>query len=376
MTEVQYRDFSLEFHQRMGKKRKPIVGQMELTFRCNLKCVHCYIPYCSRSIYGANMPDKSGNYCSRSIHGAEELSYSEIIDILNQIQKEGCLWLSFTGGEPLMRKDFLDIYGYAKRKGFLITILTNGTLITKKIADHLAKEPPFSIDITLNGITEETYEIISQVKGSFKKVMEGINLLLERNLPLKIKTQVTKLNYHELDKIKEFIEGLGVKFQPSGILYPKLNGSQEPCSYRLSSEEMINLDRFYPDGEDCEEKPVKKIPPSDRLFRCAAGISSFHISPYGELIFCTFLRQPNFDLRKGSFKQGFYNLYPEIRKRKYQTNSKCKDCRISYLCSQCPALAYLEKGDYEKPIDYFCQLAHKIVIARRSRGNLEIASPR
>ena len=258
-----------------------------------------------------------------------------------------------------MRKDFLDIYHYAKQKGFLITILTNATLITPEIANYLAKEPPFSLDITLNGITEETYETISQIPGSFKRVMDGIELILERNLPIKIKTKMTTLNYHELDKIREYVEGLGIKFQLNGMLYPKLNGSKEPCRFRLSPEEVITLDNT--DG-DCEEQIIteKEVPlPTDKLFRCAAGISSFHISPYGELIFCTFMRQPNFDLRKGSFREGFYTLYSEIHSTKYQTDSKCKDCKIFYLCSQCPALAELENGDQEKPVDYFCQLANK-----------------
>lgn len=341
ITELQYRDFSLDFHQKMGKKRIPIVGQMELTFRCNLKCVHCYVS---------------------EERTKEELTFQEITNILDQIHQEGCLWLSFTGGEALMRDDFLDIYAYAKRKGFIITILTNGTLITPEIADYLEKEPPFSIDITLNGITQETYENISQVYGSFKKCMEGIKLILDRKLPLKIKTKVTKLNYRELDKIRDYVEGLGIQFAPNTMIYQRLDGSLEPCRFRLSPEEVIALDNG--DG-DCEEQIEKTFSPTDKLFRCAAGISSFHISPYGELIFCTFMRKPSFDLRKGSFREGFYTLYPEIRSAKYQTNSKCKDCKLFYLCSQCPTLAELENSNQEKPIDYFCNLAHKLAACEK-----------
>lgn len=340
ITQLQYRDFSLDFHQKMGGKGIPIVGQMELTFRCNLKCVHCYIS---------------------EERTKEELTFQEITNILDQIHQEGCLWLSFTGGDPFMRNDFLDIYGYAKRKGFIITILTNGTLMTPETADYLAEESPFSIDITLNGVTQDTYEKISQVSGSFKKAMRAIRLILDRKLPLKIKTIATSLNYHELDKIRQFVEGLGLEFKLNSVLYPRLNGSLEPCSFRLSTDQIIGIDRIFQDNRECQESDLNEenpIPP-DNLFRCAAGISSFHISPYGELIFCTFMRKPDFDLKKGSFKEGFYSLYPEIRSAKYQTNSKCKDCKIFYLCSQCPALAKLENGDPEKPVGDFCELAHK-----------------
>lgn len=347
ITEVEYGDFSLGFHRRIGSKHIPVKGQLELTFRCNLKCVHCYV---------AEDLDK------------EELTFSEITDILDQIHREGCLWLSFTGGEPLMRSDFLEIYRYAKRKGFLISILTNGTLMTPEIVEHLSQEPPFSIELTLNGVTQKTYESISQVPGSFRKAMEAIKMILDKKLPLKIKTKATSLNYHELGKIKHFIESLGIEFKLNAMLYPRLDGSSEPCSFRLSPEQIISLDGLFQDNGECQGKDLEEenFIPSDNLFRCAAGVYSFHISPYGELIFCTFMRKSNFDLRKGLFKEGFYSLYPKIRLTKYQTNSRCKDCRIFYLCSQCPALAYLENGDCEKPVDYFCRLAHKLAENERA----------
>ena len=341
ITEVEYRDFSLDFHRKIGSKHIPIKGQIELTFRCNLKCVHCYV---------AEDPNK------------QELTFQEITDTLDQIHREGCLWLSFTGGDPLMKDDFLDIYRYAKRKGFLITILTNGALMTPEIVDYLAEELPLSIDLTLNGVTQKTYESISQVPGSFRKAMEAIRLILDKKLPLRIKTKATRLNYHELDKIRHFVESLGVEFKLNAMLYPRLDGSLKPCSFRLSPHQLMSLDRFFQDDGDCQEKNLKEenfIPP-DKLFRCAAGINSFHISPYGELIFCTFMRRPHFNLRKGKFRQGFYTLYPKIHSLKYRTNSRCKECKIFYLCSQCPALARLENGHPEKPIGHFCELAHRL----------------
>jgi radical SAM protein with 4Fe4S-binding SPASM domain len=176
---------------------------------------------------------------------------------------------------------------------------------------------------------------------------------------------VTRLNYHELNKIKQYVEGLGIEFKPNTMIYPRLDGSLEPCRFRLSPEEIITLNNT--DG-DCDEQIMteEEAPlPTDNLFRCAAGISSFHINPYGELIFCTFMRKPSFDLKKGSFKEGFYSLYPEIRSAMYQTDSKCRDCEIFYLCSQCPALAELENGNQEKPIDYFCNLAHKLAACEK-----------
>ena len=338
---ITYKDFIECFSDKSQAEGKPIQGQMELTFRCNLKCVHCYIPRSKKQ---------------------EELSYSEVCSILDEIHEEGCLWLTFTGGEPLLRKDFLDIYTYAKEKGFLITLFTNGTLITEEIADYLKVYSPFMIDITLNGITKETYEKITGVPGSFQKCLKGIHLLLERNLPLTLKSNGMRLNRDEILRIKEYAEGLGAKYRYDSLITARLDSSKKPCQLRLSPEEIIDIESTDETMQEqwrryLESKP--KLSNRNNLFRCGAGISSFHISPYGELQLCQLLRRPNFDLGKGSFREGFYQLFPKIRSREYQTNSKCKDCRLWHLCPQCPARAELENGDQEAPVDYFCQLAHK-----------------
>lgn len=346
---IGYEDFSEHFQNKVEAKGIPLKGQMEVTFRCNLKCAHCYV-----------VEDKT----------KEELTFQEITYILDQIHEEGCFWLTFTGGDPLIRSDFLDIYTYAKKKGFLITLFTNGTLITPEIADYLQEYPPFMIDITVNGITPETYESITQVPGSFQGCMRGINFILERELPLTLKSNGMTLNREEILKIKEWVYGLEkAKYRYDSLILPKLDGSKKPCGLRLSPEEIIDIEAT---DETMQEEWKRffqsehELSNPDNLFRCGAGISSFDINPYGELQLCNILRKPNFNLRNGSFREGFYQLFPKIRSAKYQTNSKCKNCRLWYLCPQCPARAELENGNQEAPVDYFCQLAHK-------RQNMEAA---
>ena len=163
-----YSDFSLRLHQKVVGKRIPLVGSLEVTERCNLSCVHCYI----------NLP--AGDQGARK----RELNAVEIYDILDQIVEEGCLWLLLTGGEPFVRPDFLEIYTYAKKKGLLITLFTNGTTITPRIADHLAEWRPFAIEITLYGHSQETYERVTGVQDSYERCRRGIELLQERELPL------------------------------------------------------------------------------------------------------------------------------------------------------------------------------------------------
>ncbi|MGB3904717.1 MAG: radical SAM protein, partial [Anaerolineae bacterium] len=160
IPKTSYAEFSNRLHDKLGGKRVPIAGSLELTFRCNLRCVHCYLG-----------DTRAG------IPGKQELTYAEIRDLLDQIVDEGCLWLLLTGGEPLVRPDFLDIYTYAKQKGLLVTLFTNGTLITPQIADYLQQWRPFVVEISLYGRTKETYEKVTGVPGSYERCMRGIQLL-------------------------------------------------------------------------------------------------------------------------------------------------------------------------------------------------------
>ena len=153
MKDQEYGDWSLGVHQRLSAKRIPISGSIDVTQRCNNQCLHCY-----------------NNLSAGDQKASEvELTFDEYRRIIDEIVDAGCLWLLFTGGEIFLRKDFLDIYTYAKRKGLLITLFTNGTLITADIADYLAQLAPFSIEVTLYGRTKDTYAIyILAVRDSLR----------------------------------------------------------------------------------------------------------------------------------------------------------------------------------------------------------------
>ena len=132
-----YQDFSAGLQDRMQAERVAASATIEISRRCPLKCVHCY----------NNLPMNDSEARSR------ELDYAEHCRLLDELADEGCLWLLYTGGEIFARRDFLDIYTYAKKKGFIITLFTNGTLVTERIADHLVAWRPFAIEITLYGLT-------------------------------------------------------------------------------------------------------------------------------------------------------------------------------------------------------------------------------
>jgi radical SAM protein with 4Fe4S-binding SPASM domain len=337
MREIAYRDFSLQLHEK--SQGLPISGQFELTHRCNLRCRHCYVV----------LQGEKTELCSR-----------EIFRILTEIREEGCLWLCLTGGEPLLREDFLDIYSYAYRKGFMITIFTNAVLVDEKVAQCWNRFPPFCIEVTVNGVTKNTYEGITQVKGSFEKAMEGIKLIRKNKLPLKLKCQLMTLNADELPLMRRFFKRMGLEFRCSALIEPRMDGSTEPCSFRLQPEEISKLggQKEATNGRDeFDGKFSENGVASDNLFCCPGGRGAFHVSPYGELFFCNSVRKPSIDLRKDSFQHGFYGLFPKIRSQKFETDSSCRRCPLRTFCLWCPGRAYLETGDKETPIPYYCELA-------------------
>jgi radical SAM protein with 4Fe4S-binding SPASM domain len=352
IPEISYTEFSKRIYEKVRAERIPYSGVIELSFRCNHNCVHCYV---------SHPPE------------GKELTYQEICDILDVVVSEGCLFLLITGGEPLIRSDFLDIYKYAKKKGLIITLFTNGTLITDEIADYFKEWPPDKVEITIHGITKETYEKVTGVKGSFDKCMRGIHLLLERKIPLNLKTVVMTVNKHEIGKIKKYVEELGLDFRFDAMINAGLEGNSNPCMVRISPEEVVKLDiedeeRTRGWTEFCEKfwGPVQ----SGKLYNCGAGLNSFHIDPYGKMSVCTMSRYPNYDLRYGSFHDGYYNFFPKILAQKLKDEqNKCDQCEMLVLCGQCPGLAQLESDDPEKPVEYLCRIAHLRAAAFKKEVN-------
>lgn len=346
IPELGYGEFGERLRARIAGQRIPLAGSLELTFRCNLRCVHCYVAH------GHN-----------GLPGQEELTCAEICGILDQVTDEGCLWLLLTGGEPLLRPDFLDIYGYARRKGLLLTLFTNGTLITPRIADYLAEWRPFKVEITLYGRTQETYERVTGVPGSHARCMKGIELLLQRGLPLKLKTMAMTLNRHELGDMKAYAESLGVNFRFDPLLNARLDGSSDPARFRLSPEEAVACDLEDPQRMESWRQFCQRFvgmpPDPEHIYHCGAGVHTFHIGPHGELSACMIAREPHYDLRQGSFREGWREFIKEVRLQKRTRDVKCARCRLIALCGQCPGWAQLEHGDQETPVEYLCQVAHR-----------------
>jgi len=338
-------------------ERIPLTGSMELTWRCNLRCAHCYVTACS-------------SYAG--LAGRTELSTAEFCRIIDEVTAEGCLSLLLTGGEPLLRSDFLDIYRHAKRRGILLILFTNGTLLNRGIAEELREWPPRRVEITLYGRTQETYERVTGIPGSHAHCMAGIELLLEHEIPVQLKTMVMTLNRHELGAMQDLAASLGVEFRYDALLNGCLDSSSAPRQYRLPPEEVVALDvadadrlgqwrAFFDRYSRVERDP-------HALFVCGAGLSSFHVDPVGRMSICMMVRKDQYDLRSGSFRDGWRGHARDVRFRTLTSDHGCNHCRLSSVCTQCPGWSQLESGEELAPIDYLCEVTRLRVeaIARQA----------
>lgn len=344
-----YAEFSRIIHNQGGPRRLPLNGTIELTNRCPLACSHCY----------NNLPMNDVGARLR------EMSRDEYRHLFDELADLGCLWLCFSGGEIFARRDFPDIYLDARKKGFLITLFTNGILINERIADFLAAHPPFTIEITLYGATPETYETLTRIPGSYEKCMRAIDLLVERNLPLKLKTVAVSTNHHQIEAMRQIAADRGLEFKFDAMINPRIDCSSSPLAVRLTPSEVVSLD--LDDATHvaewrrlvAEQAPRPYVPGEERkLFECGGGHNTFAVDPYGELSICVLSHKDTYNVRDGSFRDGWENYIGAVRSRNITRPTKCTGCGLKSLCGMCTANGELENGDAESPVDFLCEVAH------------------
>jgi radical SAM protein with 4Fe4S-binding SPASM domain len=326
-------EYWLWLREKVAEQRIPVAGGLALTHRCNQRCVHCY----------------AGPLEAHDAKRKEELTTAQVIDILDDVTRAGCLSLFITGGEPLLRRDFAEIYQHAKESGLFVTVLTNGTLISERIAALFQDLPPWSVEITLYGATAATYERITRTEGSFDRCVAGIKRLLEIGVRVALKTVLMTLNRDELSAMRELAEGYDVSFRFDPAIFPRLDGDRSVLRLRVSPEEVIEKEFSDPArAHELRQFRARLGDPiaSDRLYVCGAGRTSFHIDPYGNLQPCLMTVGEKYNLLQGSFEDGW----------KESAANKCNVCPARTLCTSCPAFSAMENGDEDVHSAYLCAM--------------------
>ena len=341
--------------------RSPLSGllDLELTERCNNDCIHCCI----------NLPGDDVQARSR------ELSTSMIIAILKEAAELGALSVRFTGGEPLLRDDFTDLYLGARRLGFKVMLFTNARLVTPDLARLFARIPPLNvIEVTVYGMGWESYEAVSRVPGSYEEFRRGVGLLLSEEVPFVVKGAVLPANRKEMEEFEVWARSIPAMDRPPQYpMFFDLRGRRDSPfknrlirSLRISPEDGVILLRrrgrayLQEMGQFCGKFMG---PPGDRLFSCSAGHPP-SLDAYGMLQPCLLLRHPAmvYDLKQGSLKDAINNFFPRLQAETRATNpdylDRCARCFLKGLCEQCPAKSWAEHGTLDTPVEYFCQVAH------------------
>ena len=344
LNEIDFSEWGLKMVEPLNGGPYPLAGEFELIERCNMACKHCFI----------NQP--AGDALARS----RELSTAQVKDILDQIADAGCLQLLLTGGEPLLRPDFPEIYLHARRRGLMVLLFTNATMVTPEIIEVLKYAPPVLVEVSIYGVTRETYESVTGLPGSFDRFMNGIHLLKDSGLPLATKSALLSLNKHELPLMKAFAEELGVRFGYDGSMWPRLKGQDRSADYRLSMEDVLALDQNDPERMqtwmEYYNASMGKSPKSERYaFNCGAGYRSFHIDSRGNLDACMMVRKPSFNI----LELGFQKAWEELGKFRWIERTKptpCASCSAASMCIQCPGWSQMVHDDNESVVDYVCKL--------------------
>ena len=330
-------EFFSRLMDRASKGRIPLDAIIELTYGCNMRCVHCYNP----------------------THQAKgELSTEEFYIIIDQLVHQGCFCITFTGGEMFTRRDVFQIFTYAKRKGLVIILFTNATAITPERADRIRDLQPWSVEMSIYGATQATYERVTRIPGSFPRFLEGVEHLRERKVPLLIKMSVMTLNQHEVKQAKALAEGWGIRFIYSTQIDPGQDGSLEPLRYRISPQDVVRLDQEILGQRHQEACHEKKCEAREGLFPCDCGKSSLAITPYGEMNLCINFPVPRYNLRAGNVASGWKVLKDYVDSARRSDAYECPRCDLKRYCRRGPADAWREKGDVSSAcLPYFKELA-------------------
>jgi len=341
-------------------KQAPLSFDIEITARCNMNCAHCYI----------NLP--AGDNEAQ----AKELTVEEILSIAREAARMGAVWCLITGGEPFLREDFPEIYMGLKRLGLLVAVFTNATFINEEYVTLFKKYPPRDIEITVYGVTKETYEAVTRRPGSFEKFINGINLLIENGVRVRFKAMAIQANLHEQQAIADFCRARTkdyYRFDPQ--LHLRFDGNKERNeeirAQRLTTEQIVALENSDDQRINAMRKECDTLISDesthygcDHLFHCGAGNGSFNVSYDGRFRLCSSLwaEGTTYDLRKGTLKNAWQNFVPRVRdlrsKRKEFLES-CRKCALVNLCLWCPAHAHLETGMLDGSTPYFCEVAHR-----------------
>lgn len=342
-----------------NKNCNPLEGSFELTSRCNLKCKMCYL---RKSVDDKSVINK-------------ELTAEQWINIAKQARDEGLLFLTLTGGEILLRPDFREIYEGISQLGLIITLFTNGTLITEEIVDWLSKLPPRKVTITLYGASEETYKNVTGHSEAYDSTIKAIDLLMSRNIKVELKTTLIEGNKQDVLKLYDYAYKRSIPFGFVKYVFPcRENINANPLGNRLPPKELVALEKhiskYVVNNEGINLESAKsslknenknlfnELGDANNTFKCDVGKSMFWIKWDGTMLPCSIMETPSISILNIGFQRAWRELISILGQVESCLN--CKTCDLVDYCLSCPGRLYIENGRFDKPATYLCEYANEL----------------
>jgi len=326
----------------------PFSAQLDLTYRCNEQCVHCYLDH--------------------DDHG--EMTTIEIKRLLKEMAEAGVFILTFSGGEIFLRKDFFEILECARSLTFCIKLKTNAVLIREAQAARLRDLGVESIQISIYSHRPEVHDAITKVPGSLRRSIDAIRFLKSQGLKVILANVLMTKNMQDYHGVRALADELGAEYTLDPTITPKMDGDRsildlnagETALRQLFRDELLvgNADEFCAppsvrqeqDGKAHSAESMDSLP-------CSAGHTACYISPYGEFYPCV-----QFPLSCGNVRQQrFIDIWrnseqlKEVRSIRLRDMSSCSQCAHGSTCTRCPGLAFME-GNMRGPSTADCEKSY------------------
>lgn len=324
----------------------PFGATIELSPKCNFSCVHCYLSH--------HREEKT------------ELTTDQIKKELDILKEIGVFYIFFSGGEPFLRKDFAEIYSYAKEQGFIVTIFTNGYLLTPELLGVFKKYPPIEVDISLYGGSDETYKKVTGVDHAFSRIKNNIQLLKQNGIFVSLKSPIMTLTQNDLPAMVDFAQQNELPFRMSFEIHQTIDG-EERSEYKVDLKTAVELYKKYSYAYQNDIMMYKKYHDKTaqiarKRYACGTGKTGCFIDYNGNIFPCIHTRHRGQNI----FSKNIQELWKDIRDISYEClqdneDYKCLHCNATFLCKSCPAL---RENVYGSPLivkDIDCVWAHEIL---------------
>ena len=331
---------ALEMTAKALKLNVPLSVQLDLTYRCNERCIHCYLDH--------------------DDHG--EMTTAEIKGLLDQLADAGVFFLTFSGGEILMRRDFFEILEHARARTFCVKLKTNGVLIREKEAKRLRALGVESVQISIYSHRPEVHDAITKMPGSLRQSIEAVRLLRKQGVRVNLANVLMVQNAQDYPGVRALAAELDAKFTMDPTVTPMMDGDRSTLKLNVDQAALREVFRDQGLVEKVEEfcAPPRSVDEEALdMLPCSAGHTACYVSPYGDVYPCVQFPLPSGNVRHMKFIDIWRDSpqLKEVRAITLRDMPSCSQCAHGATCTRCPGLAFME-GNMRGPSYQDCEKSY------------------